>query len=109
MSGVRPSPRQAAARSASTAAPKSKRGTRNAERGTTRSGSVLGVGPTPRRLHVLFRVPPSTFRILFLAERQKVSKEPIRARDTRRELSAKAQPGVHVGGLAHRRYEQCPL
>src|SRR2546430_8251995 len=109
MSGVRPPPWQAAVRSTSTVAPKSKRGTRNAERGTARSGPVLGVGPTPRRPHALFRVPNSAFRILSLAERQQVRKQPIRARDPRRQLPQEAQPGIPVPALAHRRDEQTTL
>src|SRR5947208_7824934 len=107
--GVRPSPWQAVVRSTSTVAPKSKRGTRNAERGTARSGPVLGVGPTPRRPHALFRVPNSAFRILSLAERQQVRKQPIRARDPRRQLPEEAQPGIPVPALAHRRDEQSTL
>src|SRR2546426_7656398 len=50
------------------------------------------VGCDSRTVHSAFRIPHSAF--LFLAQRQEVGKEPIRARDAGRELSEEAQPRV---------------
>src|SRR5437899_11934099 len=97
--GVRPSPWHAVASRPSMAAPASKRGTRNAERGTDMSGSILGAGLVARRPHGVFRVPRSAFRILLLAQRQQVRKEPICTGDARGELPEEAQSGVHIGAL----------
>src|SRR5438034_301820 len=67
-----------------------------------------------RALALRIRNPKSTIRnrrlrILFLAKRQKVGKEPIGPRDPRRQLPEEAQPGIHVRTLAHRGDEQSTL
>src|SRR3989442_135904 len=96
-SGVRPSPWQAAAKTASVMTPTTKCGMRNAECGVDCDGSIAGAGHGSRRSHAPFRTPHSAFRILFrLAQRQEVREEPIGAGDAGRELSEEAQPRVEI-------------
>src|SRR5712691_12586501 len=115
MSGVRPSPWQAAARRAKRAAPTNKCGMRNSECGMA-VGSRAATRDPPwdsafRIPHSAFAsfIPHSAFHILSLAERKEVREEPICAGDTSGELSKEAQPGVHVRALAHRGDEQSTL
>src|SRR6266566_2832900 len=103
MSGVRPSPWQAAVRRANRAAPTNKCGMRTLNCGFAMPGLW-------RALALRIRNPKSTIRncrlrILFLAQREEIREEAIGAGDTSGELSKEAQPGVHVRALAHRRHE----
>src|SRR6266705_2814398 len=109
MSGVRPSPWQAAVRRASAVTPASKCGMRNAECGIDWEGSIPGACDATRGAHGPFRTPHSALRILSLAQRQEVREEPICAGDAGRELSEKAQSGIPVPALAHRRHEESTL
>src|SRR6266550_5937443 len=108
-SGVRPSPWQAAVRRASTAAPKSKCGMRNGECGIEEEGSIGGACIPTRGSHGPFRIPHSAFRILSLAKREEVRKQPIGAGHTRGQLSKEAQPGVKIRALADRGHEEPAL
>src|SRR5712691_6586194 len=115
MSGVRPSPWQAAARRANRAAPTNKCGMRNSECGMA-VGSRAATRDPPwdsafRIPHSAFAsfIPNSAFRILSLAQREEIREEAIGPRDPRRQLPEEAQPGVHVRALAHRGHEQSAL
>src|SRR6266571_5451579 len=80
---------------------------RNAE--LTGKGRSLGRATRleARTDHSAFRTPHSAF--LSFAQRQEVREEPIGTRDTSGELSEKAQSGIPVPALAHRRHEESTL
>src|SRR5438445_8153908 len=108
-SGVRPSPAQATASSERSAAPTSHCGLRIADFGIEVEGPILGAGQWTRRSHGPFRNPQSAIRILLLAQRKEVSKEPISAGNPGGQLSEKAQSRVDVRPPAEPGHEQPAL
>src|SRR6266704_3000700 len=100
MSGVRPSPWQAAVRRANRAAPTNKCGMRTLNCGLRIADCGLAMPGLWRALALRIRNPKSTIRncrlrILSLAQREEVREEPICAGDAGRQLPEEAQPGVH--------------
>src|SRR2546425_12343349 len=86
-----------AVRSASSTAPTSKCGVRNAECGIEREGPISDAGGRARGPHGPFRTPPPAFRLLLPAERPEIGGEPVPPGDPRRELPGEAEPRGPAG------------